>query len=164
MTSTNVEVKGISVAVSINSGRLEALVEATDALVDARADLYALGCVLHALLTGQPPFTGEDPMAVLYQHLHQPPQPLRDIRPDIPVDLERLVLGLLAKNPPRRPRAREPWPTCRGSSPGSSSAAHPARWPAVDCVKPGVQAPPRRRPHAGRYCFGDSGNNGKPEP
>ncbi|MFF7987088.1 protein kinase [Streptomyces sp. NPDC007901] len=77
--------------------------QATGAQVDARADLYALGCVLHAMLTGQPPFTGEDPMAVLYQHLHQPPRPLREYRPDVPAHLEQLVLDLLAKNPFDRP-------------------------------------------------------------
>ncbi|GAA4252115.1 hypothetical protein GCM10022255_047360 [Dactylosporangium darangshiense] len=71
--------------------------------VDARTDLYALGCVLYAMLTGGPPFTGDNPMAVLHRHLHEPPAPPRTLRLDVPADLDRLVVDLLAKNPADRP-------------------------------------------------------------
>ncbi|MGI5513475.1 serine/threonine-protein kinase [Streptomyces sp. CA-106131] len=92
-----------AVATVVGTSAYMAPEQATGAPVDARADLYALGCILHEMLTGKPPFAGENPMAVLYQHLHQPPRPLRGIRPDVPADLEQLVLDLLAKDPSDRP-------------------------------------------------------------
>jgi serine/threonine protein kinase len=71
--------------------------------VDERSDLYSLGCVLYALLTGQPPFAGGQPLAIMLQHINAPPVAPRTIRPDIPPELDRLVLELLAKDPVRRP-------------------------------------------------------------
>jgi serine/threonine-protein kinase len=71
--------------------------------VDARTDLYAVGCVLYAMLTGGPPFTGDSPVSVASQHLHRPAPPLRSRRADVPADLDALVGELLAKNPAHRP-------------------------------------------------------------
>jgi len=71
--------------------------------VDARADLYALGCTMYAMLTGDTPFSGENAMAVLHQHLTQPPAPLHEHRADVPRVLEDLVAQLLAKDPAARP-------------------------------------------------------------
>ncbi|MFI9307353.1 serine/threonine-protein kinase [Streptomyces triculaminicus] len=73
--------------------------------VDARSDLYSLGCVLYELLTGNPPFTEPDaaPLIVLYRHLHQPPPAPRATHPELPEEADRLVLDLLAKDPGRRP-------------------------------------------------------------
>src|SRR5262249_47609425 len=70
--------------------------------VDARADLYALGCTLHCLAVGQPPFPGSGPQVIL-KHLRDAPTPLRARAPDTPASLERLVLALLAKDPTARP-------------------------------------------------------------
>ncbi|WP_433315334.1 serine/threonine-protein kinase [Micromonospora chersina] len=70
--------------------------------VDPRTDLYGLGCTLYAMLTGAPPFAG-DPLSVLHQHVNEPPPPLRDRRPDVPVELAALVSELLAKDPADRP-------------------------------------------------------------
>lgn len=70
--------------------------------VDARADLYALGCTMYAMLAGAPPFHGR-PAEVLQQHLNQPPVPLRQHRAEIPPELEALVAHLLAKAPAARP-------------------------------------------------------------
>ncbi|TDC05716.1 serine/threonine protein kinase [Nonomuraea longispora] len=69
---------------------------------DAGADLYALGCVCYELLCGRPPFVGV-PTELIHQHLNQPPMPPRSLRPDIPADLEALVLAMLAKEPAARP-------------------------------------------------------------
>lgn len=71
--------------------------------VDHRSDLYSLGCVLYELATGAPPFDLGDPYAILLGHRDTPPEPPRARRPELPEELERLVLGLLAKNPDDRP-------------------------------------------------------------
>jgi serine/threonine protein kinase len=71
--------------------------------VDERSDLYSLGCVLYALLTGQPPFAEGQPLAVMFQHLNTAPTAPRAIRPDVLPELDHLVLELLAKDSARRP-------------------------------------------------------------
>ncbi len=71
--------------------------------VDVRADLYSLGVILYELTTHQLPFTGDDPLTVVTQHLHAPVVPPRTIRPDLPPALEGLILALLAKQPEDRP-------------------------------------------------------------
>jgi hypothetical protein len=71
--------------------------------VDERSDLYSLGCVLYALLTGQPPFAEGQPHAIMYQHLSSAPASPRTIRPDVPPELDHLVLELLTKDPAGRP-------------------------------------------------------------
>src|SRR5699024_11152370 len=51
-----------------------------NSVVSARTDLYALGCLLHEMLSGRPPFTAVDDAGLVYQHLEQPPTPLRQLR------------------------------------------------------------------------------------
>jgi len=65
---------------------------------DQRGDLYALGCILHHMLAGRPPFVRETVNAVLAAHLHEPPPPLV-----APAPLAELVAGLMAKSPNDRP-------------------------------------------------------------
>jgi serine/threonine-protein kinase len=73
--------------------------------VDARADLYALGCVAYYLLTGEQVFTGDMPLKVITQHLQAAPVP-PSARTELPIPaaLERLVLACLAKKPEDRPQ------------------------------------------------------------
>ena len=68
-------------------------------------DLYAVGCIAHELLTGQPPFPGDNIMVVLNAHEKTAPTPLRQIDPSLPESLEALVLELLEKAPARRPKS-----------------------------------------------------------
>jgi serine/threonine-protein kinase len=70
--------------------------------VDGRADLYALGATLHALVAGRPPFAGHG-YELVKKHLADPPPPLGKLVPGVPPELERLVLALLEKAPADRP-------------------------------------------------------------
>jgi len=70
--------------------------------VDARSDVYSLGCVLYEILTGEPPFTGDSPVAVAYQHVREDPVPPSKRHEGISADLDAVVLKALAKNPDNR--------------------------------------------------------------
>ena len=67
--------------------------------LDPRSDLYSLGVVLYEMTVGRPPFTGETPVAIAYQHVQEQVPPPRSINPAIPVALEAITLKLLAKDP-----------------------------------------------------------------
>lgn len=82
--------------------------QADGAPVDARSDLFSLGCVLYRLCTGQAPFSGPTVMAVLKTIALREPPPPRELNSALPPALADLILWLLAKNPARRPgSARE---------------------------------------------------------
>jgi serine/threonine-protein kinase len=66
------------------------------------ADVYALGCIAYKMFTGQVPFDGEDVMPILLAHLTEAPKPPRQLNPQIPVDLEAVILQLLSKRPEQR--------------------------------------------------------------
>jgi serine/threonine-protein kinase len=70
--------------------------------VDARSDVYSTGCVLFELLTGQPPFTGDSPVAVAYQHVREDPKTPSEVNPAVPAALDAITLKALAKNPVNR--------------------------------------------------------------
>jgi eukaryotic-like serine/threonine-protein kinase len=70
--------------------------------VDARSDVYSLGCVLYEIVTGEPPFTGDSPVAVAYQHVREDPVPPSQRHKDISPELDAVVLKALAKNPDNR--------------------------------------------------------------
>ncbi len=71
--------------------------------VDARSDLFSLGTVLYAMLTGRSPFRADSTLAVLKRVCDDPPRPIREINPDVPDWLAVLITRLLAKNPADRP-------------------------------------------------------------
>jgi serine/threonine-protein kinase len=70
--------------------------------VDARSDVYAAGCVLFELLTGEPPFTGDTPVAVAYQHVREDPRSPSELNPSVTPQLDAIVLKALSKNPANR--------------------------------------------------------------
>ncbi|MFD6455580.1 Stk1 family PASTA domain-containing Ser/Thr kinase [Nocardia sp. NPDC060220] len=70
--------------------------------VDARSDVYSVGCVLFEILTGQPPFTGDSPVAVAYQHVKEDPPLPSSVNPGVPRELDSVILKAMAKNPANR--------------------------------------------------------------
>jgi eukaryotic-like serine/threonine-protein kinase len=70
--------------------------------VDARSDLYSTGCLLYELLTVRPPFVGDSPVAVAYQHVREEPQPPSVFDPEITPEMDAIVLRALVKDPDYR--------------------------------------------------------------
>jgi eukaryotic-like serine/threonine-protein kinase len=70
--------------------------------VDARSDVYAAGCVLFELVCGHPPFVGDSPVSVAYQHVREDPRAPSSLNPDVGPDVDAVVLKALAKNPANR--------------------------------------------------------------
>ncbi|HWJ68287.1 MAG TPA: serine/threonine-protein kinase [Nocardioides sp.] len=119
----------------------------------AASDHYALGCTLMTLLTGEPPFTAEHPLAVLRQHLDDPPPRAQDRRPDVPAWLDEVVDGLLAKDPVRRAAGFAALLPDGSASDGAASttavldatAVLPAPVPSTTAPLPAPEPRPRRR-------------------
>ena len=70
--------------------------------VDARSDVYSLGCVLCEMLTGRAPFTGDTPLSIAYKHVREDPVPPSALNPDVPPELDAITMKALAKNPDNR--------------------------------------------------------------
>jgi eukaryotic-like serine/threonine-protein kinase len=67
--------------------------------VDARSDLYSTGCLMYELLTGRPPFQGDSPVAIAYQHVRENPVPPTQLDPQLPRWADAIVLKAMAKSP-----------------------------------------------------------------
>ncbi|MFJ6783518.1 serine/threonine-protein kinase [Streptomyces yangpuensis] len=93
---------------------------------DARSDLYGVGCLLHHLLAGAPPFAAAHPMTVLQQHLHDTPPLLAEYGVDVPDGLQALVSALLSKE--------------RGDRPASAAEVYGALGPWLPAARPGPAA------------------------
>ena len=140
--------------------------QAMGGAVGPYTDLYALGVLLHELLSGDVPFAGSTALGVLHRHLYEPPLPVRHLRPEVPEALEALVLRLLSKDPQHRPAsAQEVYealrpllpvggaptgpldptrPFLRPHAPWPDRAAVPAPAPAVPAQQ--APAPPQEPP------------------
>ncbi|NYI05314.1 protein kinase domain-containing protein [Allostreptomyces psammosilenae] len=97
--------------------------------VDARSDLYATGCLLYELLTGRPPFTGETPLSVVYQHVQDDPVPPSEVTDRVPPLLDALTLRALAKEPDDRFQSAE---EMRGELQRTLRALRAGAWTAED--------------------------------
>ncbi|WP_229070995.1 serine/threonine-protein kinase [Actinoplanes sp. DH11] len=74
---------------------------------EAATDLYALGCTLHEMLSGERVFSAPTSFSVMMKQVRETPPPLRSLRPEVPVELEQLILDLLRKRPRDRPRSAD---------------------------------------------------------
>lgn len=123
--------------------------------ITPQTDLYALGCVLHELLSGRLAFEAESEYPLMYQHVNAAPTPLRQLRPDVPEALEELVLHLLRKAPEARPADTQevyarllPFLPPPGQEPGAAEAG-PAGAPDPTGVFRRPYAPRAQAPAAG---------------
>ncbi|CAM5530233.1 serine/threonine-protein kinase [Streptomyces atroolivaceus] len=134
--------------------------QAMGGAVGPYTDLYALGVVLHELLSGDVPFAGSTALGVLHRHLYEPPLPVRHLRPEVPEALEALVLRLLSKDPQHRPgSAQEVYESLRPLLPVGGAPAGPldptrpflrphAPWPDRAAVPAPVPVPAQQAPAA----------------
>src|ERR687884_765741 len=81
--------------------------QARGAPVDQTSDLYSVGVVLYEMLTGKVPFTGDSPVEIAMKHLSAVPKPPSALRPEVPHDLDMIVLRALAKDPEERYQTAE---------------------------------------------------------
>ncbi|WP_310720296.1 serine/threonine-protein kinase [Streptomyces lydicus] len=119
--------------------------QAMGGAVGPHTDLYALGVLLHELLSGEVPFAGSTALGVLHRHLHEEPVPVRHLRPDVPEALEALVLHLLRKDPEARPAdAQEVYQALAPLLPTAATGPQAAAAP----LAPMDPTRPFRQPHA----------------
>ena len=97
--------------------------------VDARSDIYSVGALAYFLLTGLPPFAGRTGMKLIAAHLYEAPEPLSRRRPDVPADLEAVVLRCLAKDPNAR------FPDAESLNAALSSCGAAGQWTARDAAQ-----------------------------
>jgi serine/threonine-protein kinase len=146
--------------------------QARGAPVDQTSDLYSAGVVLYEMLTGQVPFTGDTPLEIAMKHLSEVPRPPSEHRPEIPHDLDSIVLRALAKDPSERyqsaeemdadlARVAEGLPVDPETEEAATAvlsgsglmAAAPTSVIARPPAEPGLPAPPGRAPPAGYYGY-----------
>jgi serine/threonine-protein kinase len=70
--------------------------------IDARTDIYSLGVIMYELFSGKPPYTGKDPVSIIYQHVQGKVVPPRNINPKITPELEAIILKAMAVAPQKR--------------------------------------------------------------
>ncbi|MET3982263.1 Stk1 family PASTA domain-containing Ser/Thr kinase [Streptomyces sp. PvR034] len=150
--------------------------------VDARSDLYSAGCLLYELLTVRPPFIGDSPVAVAYQHVREEPQPPSNFDPEITPEMDAIVLKALVKDPDYRYQSademRADIEACLDGQPVAAAAnmgAGYGAYPYPDQNQGGYDQPttalratdagqtsmmPPMPPGDGGYGYGDQGHGG----
>jgi serine/threonine-protein kinase len=97
--------------------------------VERRSDIYSVGAMAYFLLTGLPPFSGRTGMKLIAAHLYEMPEPFSRHRPDVPADLEAVILRCLAKDPNAR------FPDAESLNAALSSCAAAGQWPAREAAQ-----------------------------
>ena len=116
--------------------------QARGAGVDPRSDVYSLGCVIYEMVTGRPPFQGDNAVAIAYKHVQEAPVSPRLVDPAIPDTLEAIVLKCLAKNPANRyPSAQDLRADLTRFLQGARIMAEPVLAPPGDPGATGLMAP-----------------------
>jgi eukaryotic-like serine/threonine-protein kinase len=107
--------------------------------VDARSDVYSTGCLLYELVTGTPPFTGDSPVAVAYQHVREDPVPPSRILAELPPAVDAIILKAMAKNPANRYQSSaEMGRDCERALAGTAVVATPLLDSATMAMHPGA--------------------------
>ncbi|WP_455211191.1 HEAT repeat domain-containing protein [Kaarinaea lacus] len=70
--------------------------------IDSRTDIYALGVIMYEMFTGSPPYTGEDSVGIMFQHVEGNPTPPRELNDDVPIELQKIILKAMAVKPDDR--------------------------------------------------------------
>ena len=133
--------------------------QAQGAQPDPRSDLYSLGIVMYEMVSGRPPFTGENPVAIAYKQVHDAPQPLVQIVADVPRPFEAIVAKLLAKDPklryPSATALRDDLRRFRNDEPvqaltaAATAKGLPVAGAAAAATTVGPALPPRAEPRSG---------------
>ncbi|MDC7338126.1 protein kinase [Streptomyces lydicus] len=123
---------------------------------DHRTDLYAVGCLLHELLTGRPPYTGDSPFSVMHQHLAAVPPPASALRPGLPPAVDEVIRRALLKN--RADRFADASAMKAALDAAAEAPAAPVRTPtALDPRAGAAAAGCRSRPRAALQRAGGAG-------
>ena len=105
--------------------------------VDARSDIYSTGCLLYELLAGRPPFVGDSPVSVAYQHVREEPIPPSHFDPDVPAAADAIVLKALTKDREQRYQTADEMRADIRSAIAGRSVAPPAATQRIAAIPPG---------------------------